>query len=1175
MQHKLLTRTIAAVLSLTLVAGALPPAGFSGLNINSAALTAVAAENPNDPDSVTYKGDFGEVKYYNVRSQSFDDNAALFYQELLGHNENMGNGLSIADSWTRLAMLILHGAGNRTTPSAPWISVVPQSNKTYYNLTFAALLYQENDFTKYVYYDKEKNCTISELQWDKEKKSAYRDIYFSFDPRVIRIEFSDFQVQPMFPDGGVSGNYIATSGYKSFGGDKDSDTTTYRNDGSTKGTIDKGFSTSLSSTLTNSVETSQTYSFTEGIEIGAECSIMDVVKIGGKVNFSATQSFTNGKSTSVGQEDGVTRNDSIHADLPPHTAASIRRENHEETVLMRYKCPVTIGYNVKIQMFDFLSNTMREMYSFGANGLDAREDLYVRAMKEGKTDGYDREDIKWSYVRNNYMYTLNNLTTTAPMCAVDGTMYGTRKTDSYVLEGVYPTKPLAYVTLSAPQNQYLTGQTISYQNFNYMEANMKVGDSSYTNYLTLEGFDDDGVPFDGFTKCHGHWVVVDEQGKEIPADKAPVKIDNQAATGNVNYTAVRPGKCFLKYMIDENYYHTVDSVNVFSKNADLSATAALAINVKEQLGLSVSGSYSGYVNSAEEYLEGLGKLMVSGLDSTGMAIDYVWQTQLKNGLYGITLSPEGKVTFSAPGEYKVRVRSAEKIDGEYLYSEWVTVKAVVNGDDEYIPFEPVEDTDIVDADENTSFVITSSYTGLVGQPADHIEEPFPPERIEKLEAVTDDGETLYKHRRLQVMAYDVNDQQIAVNYVWEAKEDYGIELTEDGMVSFSQPGTYHVRVRSGEFASDWIAVTAGTESEEYSTIEFHDIDGTPIQSVLGKWGSAYEAPVPVKEGYVFAGWSEELPAVMPADSMNVYAQWTEAEPVEKVQIRANTEGNGQIAGTFDGTEPELNDEYPKQSMDMNAVKGDLIILTAKADEGWTFVGWRDNDDPDTLIPLDTISFEAGEERNLTAVFLPEDDPSLVTYQLTVNTEGQGQVTAAFDGSEPQFSDEYPLQSLYYDLKPDAAVSLAAKPAEGWRFKGWKNADTGKMIADTATTEVTLNASMNLTAVFEMLQSDDVLKAWSEKDYYTKTGKTVTADITAKNDAFYEITLTDEAGNVAATYKIDPVTAIGTDAAGAEVNLPQTGNNSVHAAAAVGGAAALIAAGYWLMRRASRKKDEDA
>ncbi len=260
---------------------------------------------------------------------------------------------------------------------------------------------------------------------------------------------------------------------------------------------------------------------------------------------------------------------------------------------------------------------------------------------------------------------------------------------------------------------------------------------------------------------------------------------------------------------------------------------------------------------------------------------------------------------------------------------------------------------------------------------------------------------------------------------------------------------------------------------------------------------------------------------------------------------------------------------------MNAVKGDLIILTAKAGEGWTFVGWRDNDDPDTLIPLDTISFEAGEERNLVAVFLPENDPSLVTYQLTVNTEGQGQVTAAFDGSEPQFSDEYPLQSLYYDLKPDAVVSLSAKAAEGWRFKGWKNADTGKMIADTATTEVTLNASMNLTAVFEMLQSDDVLKVWSEKDYYTKTGKTVTADITAKNDAFYEITLTDEAGNVAATYKIDPVTAIGTDAAGAKVNLPQTGNNSVHAAAAVGSAAALIAAGYWLMRRASRRKDEDA
>ncbi len=344
MQHKLLTRTLAAVLSLTIVAGALPPAGFSGLNINSAALTAVAAENPNDPDSVTYKGDFGEAEYYNVRSQSFDDNAALFYQELLGHTSNMGNGGTISDYWARLAVLLSYGAKYSASNAMMAVGMPYQLSDTeYYNLAYEAICQQKSNFTDSTIEDGLKNCTATALKWDNNKKVAYRDIWYGFNWVKIRVEFSDFEVQPMFPDGGVSGNYIATTGYKSFGGDKDSDTMTYRNDGSTKGTVDKGFSTSLSSTLTNSVETSQTYSFTEGIEIGEECSIMDMVKIGGKVNFTATQSFTNGKSTSIGQEDGVTRNDGIHAELPPHTAASIRRKNHEETVTMRYKCPVTIS----------------------------------------------------------------------------------------------------------------------------------------------------------------------------------------------------------------------------------------------------------------------------------------------------------------------------------------------------------------------------------------------------------------------------------------------------------------------------------------------------------------------------------------------------------------------------------------------------------------------------------------------------------------------------------------------------------------------------------------------------------------------------------------------------------------------------------------------------------------
>ncbi|MDE6092807.1 MAG: LPXTG cell wall anchor domain-containing protein [Ruminococcus sp.] len=53
-----------------------------------------------------------------------------------------------------------------------------------------------------------------------------------------------------------------------------------------------------------------------------------------------------------------------------------------------------------------------------------------------------------------------------------------------------------------------------------------------------------------------------------------------------------------------------------------------------------------------------------------------------------------------------------------------------------------------------------------------------------------------------------------------------------------------------------------------------------------------------------------------------------------------------------------------------------------------------------------------------------------------------------------------------------------------------------------------------------------------------------AEITEKADGKYQITLTDSSDNVLDVYVINPETGIGTDSAGNEVNLPQTGNNSL-------------------------------
>ena len=59
------------------------------------------------------------------------------------------------------------------------------------------------------------------------------------------------------------------------------------------------------------------------------------------------------------------------------------------------------------------------------------------------------------------------------------------------------------------------------------------------------------------------------------------------------------------------------------------------------------------------------------------------------------------------------------------------------------------------------------------------------------------------------------------------------------------------------------------------------------------------------------------------------------------------------------------------------------------------------------------------------------------------------------------------------------------------------------------------------------------------------------------------------------YTIDVRTGIGTNQAGEEINLPQTGVTSWNTAAAVGSAVVLVTAGLWLMLKATRsKKDEE-
>ena len=135
-----------------------------------------------------------------------------------------------------------------------------------------------------------------------------------------------------------------------------------------------------------------------------------------------------------------------------------------------------------------------------------------------------------------------------------------------------------------------------------------------------------------------------------------------------------------------------------------------------------------------------------------------------------------------------------------------------------------------------------------------------------------------------------------------------------------------------------------------------------------------------------------------------------------------------------------------------------------------------------------------------------------------------------------------------------------------------SASSTESTSATSATTITTAATTSVTNI-----ADEDLCSWAINDYQKKTGVTpANAEITARSEETCEITLTDENGNVLDIYTIDPKTGTGTDSSNVEVNLPQTGNNSMTNWLLCVGAAMFMAFGFGAVKASGvlkRKEDE--
>ena len=119
-------------------------------------------------------------------------------------------------------------------------------------------------------------------------------------------------------------------------------------------------------------------------------------------------------------------------------------------------------------------------------------------------------------------------------------------------------------------------------------------------------------------------------------------------------------------------------------------------------------------------------------------------------------------------------------------------------------------------------------------------------------------------------------------------------------------------------------------------------------------------------------------------------------------------------------------------------EGQTVSVTATPQGEYLFTGWSDGSTDATR----TITVDA--TKTLTANFEKKK------YPLTVNTEGQGEVT-----------EEIVSAGRTTDYDSGTTVKLTAVPAEGWEFVGWEGALNG----NSNPQQLLVNETKNITAIF--------------------------------------------------------------------------------------------------------------
>lgn len=278
-------------------------------------------------------------------------------------------------------------------------------------------------------------------------------------------------------------------------------------------------------------------------------------------------------------------------------------------------------------------------------------------------------------------------------------------------------------------------------------------------------------------------------------------------------------------------------------------------------------------------------------------------------------------------------------------------------------------------------------------------------------------------------------------------------------------GTYKVRVVSTNYPMTADPSSSQISITRYYTIAFADLDeNIATLQGAGKYYAANTETITVSataasSEYDFAYWYEDGTAV----SLDAEYTFT-AEKSRLLQAVFKKQCAVSVVATDGGTVSTEGGKF---------AEGQGLSITATPNEGYSFLGWKVNDE---LVSTNaTYSFSVSEDVTLTAMFV-----KVVSIVATVNIDGVGAVSGA---------GVYTLENT-----DEVSVSLYAvsNDEDSYRFVNWT--ENGEIVSTSPSYEFTTAENRTLVANFEKLvritvsSSDEMCVATGSGVY--ATGSTV-------------------------------------------------------------------------------------